>query len=59
MGALDVVMQPLDPAIMQVIISSIVADADGTTYRVAWSEARNAAPRAVGNIVGGADFPTA
>lgn len=58
MGALDVVMQPLDPAVTQVIISSVVADADGTTYRVAWSDARNAAPRAVGSIVGGSDFPT-
>lgn len=56
-GALDVVMAPLDPAIMQVTISSVVADADGTTYRVAWSEARNAAPRGAGSVVGGSVFP--
>ncbi len=56
MGALDIVMAPLDPADSTVVITSVVIDPDGTK-RVAWSDAEHTAPRAVGSVVSDADFP--
>jgi Flp pilus assembly protein TadG len=56
-GAISVIVAPLDPLTVQIAITSVVADADGTTYRVAWSDARNRAPRAVGSILGASEFP--
>lgn len=56
-GAISIIIAPLDPAIARIAITSVVADADGTTYRVAWSEARNRAPRAVGSVLSAAEFP--
>lgn len=50
MGVLDVVLRPFNPATASVRITSVVADADGETT-VAWSDARNAAPRAVNSSV--------
>jgi hypothetical protein len=57
-GAISTIIAPLDPAIVQVAITSVVADADGTTYRVAWSEGLHRAPRAVGSVLTAAEFPT-
>ena len=57
LGALNVVMAPLDSNVFQVTITSVVAEANGTTYKVAWSEARHATPRPVGSIVSGSVFP--
>jgi Flp pilus assembly protein TadG len=45
MGVLNVILRPFDPSTARVRITSVVADADGETT-VAWSEARNTAPRA-------------
>jgi Flp pilus assembly protein TadG len=56
-GALTTIMDPLKPTIAKIRISSVVADANGTTYRIAWSDARNDVPRVVGSIVSAADFP--
>jgi Flp pilus assembly protein TadG len=57
-GALTTIMDPLSPAVAKIRITSVVADANGTTYRVAWSDARNIAPRVVGSVVTAAEFPT-
>jgi Flp pilus assembly protein TadG len=57
-GAISVIVAPLDPEIVQIAISSVVADPDGTTYRVAWSEAMGRAPRAVGSVLSASEFPT-
>jgi Flp pilus assembly protein TadG len=56
-GALTTIMDPLAPAVAKIRITSVVADANGTTYRVAWSDARNDVPRSVGSVVSAADFP--
>lgn len=56
-GALTTIMDPLAPAVAKIRITSVVADANGTTYRVAWSDARNDVPRTVGSVVSAADFP--
>ena len=56
-GALTTVMDPLSPTVAKIRISSVVADADGTTYRIAWSDARNDVARTVGSVVSAADFP--
>jgi Flp pilus assembly protein TadG len=45
MGVLDVVLRPFNPSTAHIRITSVVADADGNTT-VAWSDARNTAPRA-------------
>jgi hypothetical protein len=47
----------LSPAVAKIRISSVVADANGTTYRIAWSDARNDVARTVGSVVSAADFP--
>ena len=49
MGALDVVLRPFSAADAELRITSVVADADGN-LTVAWSDARNMAPRAPGSI---------
>ena len=56
-GALTSIMSPLSPAVAKIVITSVVADANGTTYRAAWSDARNHAPRVVGSVVSRVDFP--
>lgn len=56
-GAINAISDPVDPAQAKIIISSVVADADGTTYRIAWSDARNTAPRVVNSVVSAAVFP--
>ena len=50
MGALDVILQPFDPAKAQIRITSVVADANGVTT-VAWSDARNTLPRGQGTPI--------
>ena len=49
--ALRALMYPFPLNQMQIIVSSLV-DAGGGTVRVAWSDASNASPRAVGSVVG-------
>lgn len=56
-GAIDAICDPVDPAQAKIIISSVVADANGTTYRIAWSDARHTAPRTVNSVVGNSVFP--
>lgn len=50
MGALDVIMRPFDVSNVTIRITSVVADDDGNTT-VAWSDARNTAPRSEGSPV--------
>jgi Flp pilus assembly protein TadG len=50
MGALDAVLHPFDPSEAELRITSVVADVDGNVT-VAWSDARNMAPLAVGSSV--------
>lgn len=56
-GAISVIIAPLDPSIVKIKITSVVADADGTTYRVAWSDAMHEAPRTVGSVLSASEFP--
>ena len=48
MGALDVILRPFDPSKAKIVISEVVAANNGT-LTIAWSDARNTAPRAVGS----------
>lgn len=57
-GAISVILAPLDPQIVKIAISSVVADPDGTTYRVVWSDAMGRAPRAAGSVLSASEFPT-
>ncbi len=57
-GAISVIIAPLDPATVKIAITSVVADADGETYRVAWSEAMNRSARPVGAVLSASEFPT-
>lgn len=57
-GAISVILAPLDPQIVKIAISSVVADPDGTTYRVVWSDAMGRAPRAAGSVLSTSEFPS-
>lgn len=56
-GAISVIVAPLDPSTVKIAITSVVADADGETYRVAWSEAMNRNARTVGSVLSASEFP--
>jgi Flp pilus assembly protein TadG len=52
------VFATMPAASIRIAITSVVADADGVTNRVAWSDARNTTPRTVGSVVSSAEFPS-
>lgn len=56
-GAISIIIAPLDPATVKIAITSVVADADGETYRVAWSDAMNRSARTVGAVLSASEFP--
>lgn len=51
MGALNVIMRPFDTSNATIRISSVVADQNTGQTTVAWSDARNIAPRSPGSSV--------
>jgi len=57
MGALDVLIAPMNAENATIRITSVVADAQGVP-KVDWSEARHTTPRAVGSTVSYSDIPT-
>jgi len=57
-ATMAIVGAPMNPANVQIVITSVVADADGTTNRVAWSDARHTAPRTVGAVLSSSVFPS-
>lgn len=56
-GAISIIVAPLDPATVKIAITSVVADPDGETYRVAWSDAMNRSARTVGAVLSASEFP--
>jgi Flp pilus assembly protein TadG len=50
MGSLNVILAPFDPSTAQIRITEVEADSNGDTT-VAWSDARNTAPRTPGSPV--------
>lgn len=57
MGALDVIVAPLRASDVKIVITSVVANAQGVP-KVGWSDARNATARTVGSTVNSSDFPS-
>ena len=49
-GAVNAILYPYAAAGMQIVVSSLVDDGNGST-KVAWSNAQNATPRTVGSTV--------
>lgn len=57
MGALDVIVAPLNASDVKIVISSVVANAQGVP-KIAWSDARNATARTANSTVNSTDFPS-
>jgi Flp pilus assembly protein TadG len=57
-ATIAIIGAPMNPSNVQIVITSVVTDADGTTNRVAWSDARNTAPRTVNAVVPTSVFPS-
>lgn len=57
-AAMAVVGAPMDPEVTRIVITSVVTDIDATTNRVAWSDARNTAARAVNSVLPASVFPS-
>jgi Flp pilus assembly protein TadG len=57
-STMAIVGSPMPAASIRIAITSVVADPDGVTNRVAWSDAKNRTPRTVGSVVSSAEFPS-
>ncbi|MBU6155614.1 MAG: pilus assembly protein [Alphaproteobacteria bacterium] len=57
-ATMAIVGSPMPAGSIRIAITSVVADPDGVTNRVAWSDARNRTPRVVGSVVSSAEFPS-
>jgi len=57
-ATMAIVGSPMNPASIRISITSVVADPDGTTNRVAWSDAKNKTARTVGSVLSSSVFPS-
>jgi Flp pilus assembly protein TadG len=57
-ATMSIVGSPMTPASIKIAITSVVADPDGVTNRVAWSDAKNRTPRTTNSVLSSSEFPS-
>lgn len=57
-ATMAIIGSPMNAGSIRIAITSVVADADGVTNRVAWSDAKNRTARTVNSVVSSAEFPS-
>lgn len=57
-NTIAIVGAPMASTGVQIAITSVVADTNGTTNRVAWSDARNRSARTVNSVLSTSEFPS-